>query len=96
MDKFFAHIAEAQARSASADNLRTLDLREVQLSRVATKDKGKLFIFVEEWKTNKKREFGSRISIMSELANWTNHNFEAHRDPLLGLIAFLIRIAIHF
>ena len=48
MDKLFAHIAEAQARSASADNLRTLDLREVQLSRVATKDKGKLFIFVEE------------------------------------------------
>ncbi|CAI5700578.1 unnamed protein product [Peronospora effusa] len=43
-DKFFADIAEAQARSASADELRVLALREVQRSRVATDDKVKLFI----------------------------------------------------
>ncbi|TDH72444.1 uncharacterized protein CCR75_005703 [Bremia lactucae] len=43
-DKFFADIADAQARSASAAELRTLALREVQRSRVSTDDKVKLFI----------------------------------------------------
>ncbi|RQM18593.1 hypothetical protein DD237_007529 [Peronospora effusa] len=40
----FAHIAETQARSASADKLRAVAPREVQRSRVATDDKAKFFI----------------------------------------------------
>ena len=41
-DKFFSDIAEAQARSASADEICVLAFREAQRSRVATEEKVKL------------------------------------------------------